>query len=319
MEIKDMSQEEKEQRIKEILEAFRNFDGKYKREEVDDAIELKEEITPYLIKILEDVLANPSQYIENADLFDHIYSLMLLGHFKEVRAHKVIVDIFSFPDEKLDDLFGDIATSTLPAVLVNTCGGNLDLIKTMIPNPEVDDYCRVASCEALTYAILEGYISRKDAVLYLGNFFTGNETEDTSDFWGLLAFTVAFAYPIEIMDKINQAYDEDLIAKGLTPPEEIKEAINWGEEKCLEQLAKNYEKNNLADIHKKMSWWHCFREKTESTTDADLTSFPPFYPRDPTPAPIDHKALKKKAQAKKNKKKQAKASKKKNRGKKKKK
>ncbi len=74
MEIKDMNQEEKEQRIQEILEAFKNFDGKYKRKEIDDAIQLKEEITPYLIEILEGVLADPEEYTEKEDFpYDHIY------------------------------------------------------------------------------------------------------------------------------------------------------------------------------------------------------------------------------------------------------
>ena len=44
---------EKTNIITEILEAFRIFDGKYKREQVDAAIELKKEITPHLIEILE--------------------------------------------------------------------------------------------------------------------------------------------------------------------------------------------------------------------------------------------------------------------------
>ncbi len=44
---------EKTDIITEILEAFKLFDGNYKREQVDAAIELKEEITPFLIEILE--------------------------------------------------------------------------------------------------------------------------------------------------------------------------------------------------------------------------------------------------------------------------
>ncbi|MGD8445605.1 MAG: DUF1186 domain-containing protein [Desulfobacterales bacterium] len=63
---------EKTNNITEILEAFKIFDGKYKREQVDAAIELKEEITPFLIEILEKVLADPDSYIENDDLYDHM-------------------------------------------------------------------------------------------------------------------------------------------------------------------------------------------------------------------------------------------------------
>jgi hypothetical protein len=63
---------EKTNIITEILEAFKIFDGKYKREQVAAAIELKKEITPFLIEILDNVLADPDAYIESDDRYDHI-------------------------------------------------------------------------------------------------------------------------------------------------------------------------------------------------------------------------------------------------------
>ncbi len=50
---------EKTNIITEILEVIKLFDGNYKREQVDAAIEHKEEITPHLIEILENALADP--------------------------------------------------------------------------------------------------------------------------------------------------------------------------------------------------------------------------------------------------------------------
>jgi len=47
---------EHDDKIKEILAAFDASDRTYKRQAVDEAIALKEEITPHLIGILEDVL-----------------------------------------------------------------------------------------------------------------------------------------------------------------------------------------------------------------------------------------------------------------------
>ena len=81
------------EKISEILDGFKIFDGIYKRELIDSAIELKDEISPYLVKVLENVLSNPEKYIENEKLVDHTYSIMLLGHFKESKAHNVIVDL----------------------------------------------------------------------------------------------------------------------------------------------------------------------------------------------------------------------------------
>jgi hypothetical protein len=57
---KVVAQFDKEDRISDILESFKILDGIYKRQQIDAAIELKEEITPYLIKILKKVLNNPT-------------------------------------------------------------------------------------------------------------------------------------------------------------------------------------------------------------------------------------------------------------------
>jgi len=108
--------------LTETLAAFEVYDGIYKQENVDAAIELQDEITPHLLKILENVLSNPSEYAGREDYFAHIYALMLLAHFKNLIAHKVIVDLFSLPGRTSDKLFGDIITGDLPFILLRTCG-----------------------------------------------------------------------------------------------------------------------------------------------------------------------------------------------------
>jgi len=97
-----MSENYNEFTIPEILESFKIADGIYKIEQVEAAVNLKNEITPYLINVLENVLADPHKYSENGNLIDHYYAFILLGHFKETGAHQVIVDLFSLPD-KLPD------------------------------------------------------------------------------------------------------------------------------------------------------------------------------------------------------------------------
>ncbi|RJP85577.1 MAG: DUF1186 domain-containing protein [Desulfobacteraceae bacterium] len=67
---------------------------------------------PRLIEILENVLADPEKYAEDEILYDHIYAVMLLGHFKEPNAHKVIIGLFSLPGNMPSKLFGDITTQT---------------------------------------------------------------------------------------------------------------------------------------------------------------------------------------------------------------
>ena len=115
--------------IKEIIDSLKLFDRTYKHEEIEEALARKDEIIPYLIEILEEVLSYPIKYAEDENYFGHIYSLMLLGHFKENRVHKIIVDLFSLPNDLPSQLFGDTVTEDLPVILLNTCGGMFQEIK----------------------------------------------------------------------------------------------------------------------------------------------------------------------------------------------
>lgn len=285
--------------ISEILTEFRFFDGNYKKEQVDAAIEQKDEIIPHLIKILENVLANPETYTQNEHLYDHIYAFMLLGHFKATAAHNVIVDIFSLKNDIPDTLYGDLITEDLPIILLNTCGGSLDRIKSMILDKEIDEYCRNAACRALAYAVAVDYISRKEVVEFFGELFTGNEAAEISDFWGLLAIILADLYPVEIMDTIRDAYENGLIMPGFIDYEDLERSIKLGEKYCLDNLRRDFEYQSIDDIHKSMSWWACFKKDS---------------PKSSLGQPIQNKKTQKsKAAAKKKKQKQAKKSRKKNR------
>ena len=99
------------------------------------------------------------------------------------------------PKRITDQIFGDIITSNLPVILLNTCNSSVELIKSMILNREANDYCKVSACNALAYAVLEGYISKESVVEFFGTLFTGEEADEVSDFWGLLAITVHSLYP----------------------------------------------------------------------------------------------------------------------------
>ena len=296
--------------IPDILAAFSTFDGIYKREHIDAAIMQKQEITPRLIEILENVLADPEKYTENEILYDHIYAVMLLGHFKEPNAHKVIIDLFSLPGDIPDQLFGDICTSNLPVILLNTCGGAVKSIQSMILNREADDYCRVSACQALAYAVVEGYVSREIAVAFFNTLFTGEEADEVSDFWGLIADNVCALYPEESMDVIKQAYEDELIVPGMISLSEFEHALKIGQDQCLEALKMDLEQNRLDDIHASMSWWSCFNEKSKNAAFSGGMSdalFPGYSQQGHAKLKKDDKKNKKK------KRKQAKASKKKNR------
>jgi hypothetical protein len=303
---------DRQSKIAGILEAFKNFDGVYKREQVDAAIELQEEITQALIEILENALAEPEKFTEDNDRYDHIYALMLLGHFRETRAHRVIIDLCSLPGGLPHELFGDLTTEDLPTILLRTCGGSIDLIRSLASNRDTDDFCRVSALNAMAYAVVENIVSRGEVLAFYGTLFNPDEADEYSDFWGLLANCVCDLYPEEMMDTIDKAYEEDLINPGVIRYEAFESALEDGREKCLERLKIDLEHRSLDDIHASMSWWACFNQELQQAQEISHIDNPAFSDIFNQPATKIKKKRKKNRAAKK-KRNQAKAARRKNR------
>ena len=267
-----ISQISKKEKIENILEAFKEFDGIYKREQVDEAIELKENITSYLIEILEKIVVNPSEYIEIENYHAHIYALMLLGNFKEHNAHKVIVELFSLPGDIIEELFGDLMMDDLPVILLITNNGNFDLIKSLALNKEAKVSCRDAALKAMVFAVAEGIFKRDELLSLLDRLFKDNPAEYGWDFGDRLAHHVHDIYPGELMNTIKRAYEDELIFPGFIGFQDFENALKIGKEKCLENVRVDLQRSSLDDVHSRMSWWACFNKEKETLKSVDLPS-----------------------------------------------
>jgi len=230
--------------INEILQAFEIYDGKYKRDAIDAAIARREEIIPHLIAVLESVLENPAHYADrDRHYFAHVYAFILLGYFKESKAHEIIIDLASLPGDLPSELFGDSITGDLEIVLLRTCAGRIDKIKELILNKDAYEYSRVAALHALTYAVVEGYVPREEVLAFFQGLFTGDEASDTDSFHDILAICIYELYPEELMKTIEKAYEEGLIHSGYVGLGEFTEVLKTGKENSLEKLRIQVEQN----------------------------------------------------------------------------
>lgn len=291
-----------DERIREILDAFEHFTGKYEREAVDAAIALREEIIPRLIEVLRKVFSSPKQYLDMPDFMAHTYAVMLLGHFREAHSHDVIVDLFSLPDDIPYELFGDLVTEDLSSILYRTCGGSLDRMESLAMNRNADPFCRAAALDAMVFAVAEGMAQREDVVSFFGSLFREDMAESGSIFWDLWASAVLDIYPEELMDKVKSAYDKGLVSHGVVGYKHFRKALEEESgETSLQRVREELQRRSLDDLHRRMSWWACFEPEEE---DESL--------RGSVSANVSPKQSNKKKAAKK-KKKMAKASRKKNR------
>lgn len=251
-------------KILEILEALDHYDGSYKRAAVNAALEVREEITPHLIGLLENILVDPQKYLDE-EHDAHPYALVLLAHWREQKAQEVIVKIFSLPGDIANDLFGDMKTETLPIALFLTCGGSIDKIRELVLNKNANEYCRGSALKAMAYAAASGIAQRVETMNFFATLFTGNEAEPASYFWSELACCILDLYPEGYMDVIKKAYDDGLIDPGYVDLDSFGETLEKGKDATMARIQKDIGMSVADDIHQYMSWWSCYDQKRYNT------------------------------------------------------
>jgi hypothetical protein len=244
--------------IEQILDEFRYFDGVYRRNAVDAAVRLREEITPHLIRVLEEVAEAPVAVVEDDDRYSHIYAMVLLTHFREPRAHEAIVRIHRLPEDLLDPLFGDGITENFASALYATSSGSMARVRELIADASVYEYCRSAAMDAMVFAVAEERLSRNEVLEFLLSFFGGDEAEEESQFWSFLAGRICDLSPGEYMTRIEEAYVRGLIFPGYVRLEDFHRSVLEGPEVALARVRREVSARLPADVHGHMSWWACF-------------------------------------------------------------
>ncbi|ELS34047.1 MULTISPECIES: DUF1186 domain-containing protein [Pseudanabaena] len=238
-----------------ILTGLKSFELKYNPEFVEAALDKKEEITPHLIAALEQVRDDPERQLEEQEGELYIYALILLGHFQEPKAHQVIIDLFSLPDPWPEDLFGDIVTEYLPILLLRTCGGSIEGIKSLILNKNAYEFSRGSAIVAMSYAWVEGIVPRSELLSFLGGLFTGDEAAPDSFFYSQLAYTLCDICPEGLVDVLSDALDRELVDEISINRDDIQKALDLGEEKSLAHLREEIAKASLDDIYEVLEYF----------------------------------------------------------------
>jgi len=243
-----------------LLEKFDELGDTYLRDEVEQALQLKEEITPLLLQVLRDVAENPLVYtleMRNA----HVYAALLLSEFREPAAHELFISAFLIPEEQLVDIWGDLTTETLPTFLYRTCSGSLESIKALIINREADQFVRCAAMESLSYVVAFDPSKREDVLNFLQGLFTGEEAAKESYFWGNLTATLCDLHPGESMECIQGAFEKKLISDVFITLSQVEEAGKRTLEQAQEDLKTWVTARMPVDVHAYISWFAEFNQE----------------------------------------------------------
>jgi hypothetical protein len=97
----------------------------------------------------------------------HLYAMLLLAQFREIRSYHLVVRYASLQGNILDSLGSDFVTGRLGDVLASVCGGELDGIKSVIESEDAYEWTRGAALGALVTLVVAGQKGRDRELLSL--------------------------------------------------------------------------------------------------------------------------------------------------------
>jgi hypothetical protein len=250
--------------ITEILRQFERATGRFARTAVEAAVTRQEEITPELLRILEETVDRAVQLDAEGDYMAHLYAMFLLAQFRETRAYPLVVRFASLPGDLLDSLCGDFITEDLGQVLASVCGGELEGIHSLIENADADEWVRAAALSSLVTLVAAGQKSRDEIVSYFASLFRGGLVRQWSHVWDVLVSYSSDLYPAELLDDIERAYEDGLVDPRYIGFDDVKRDLAMGKGQVLARLADDPHRRLVEDTVKEMGWWACFRDDRPS-------------------------------------------------------
>jgi hypothetical protein len=251
--------------VAEIIESIRAFDGKFARRAVEAAIARREDVTPALLAILEEVAEKGAGVYGTGDYIAHLYAMFLLAQFRETRAYPLMVRITLLPSDDLDNLLGDFISGHLDSALASVCGGDLTGIKSIIECETANEWARGAAIDSLVVLVAAGEISRTVVVDYFATLYRGRlaRSHEYEVVWSLLVVSTADLYPEELMADIEQVYADGLMDTMMMRLGEVRADLAAGKEAVLARLAADPHHRLVTDTVKEYGSWACFHPKEQ--------------------------------------------------------
>jgi hypothetical protein len=243
---------------------------------VEAAAAQREEVTPHLLRVLEEAAEAPEKFTSQKVML-LLFASYLLAQFRDKRAYRPLTRMLAAPGETADKLFGETITGRMDNILASVYDGDPEPIKRLVEGEEVYDFVRGTAVETFMVLTHTGQIPRQEVVDYYRNLFRGKLRREHNQVWNALACAVADLPAPELTPDLRQAFADGLVDDSYADLAELEQdarvpfekKVDWKREK-LSSL--------VSDAVSEMSWWHAFR-----ADDEPEPSVPPQEPIAPAP------------------------------------
>lgn len=243
--------------MNELIKEIEYNNGKFPEAQLKEIINRREEFTPELIEILKNAKENYEEILEKPNYFAHIYATFLLAQFREKQSFMTIIDLVSMPKEIPDDIFGDFLTEDLHKILASVCGGDMEPIKKLAEDSNVNEYVRCAAIKSFIVLLGEGVISQGEVLDYFKSLFEGKLEREFSQVWNELIYDSCEVGPSELYEYIKKAYHDELVDEECISLEEVDGATKIHDKEKFPKL-KDEGYSFVMDTIEELGCWRCF-------------------------------------------------------------
>jgi len=275
--------------VSEIIAALTPYTGHFPTAAVEAAMAQREEVTPHLLKALEEAAADPEKFASQDHML-HVFATYLLAQFREKRAYRPLVKLLAAPGELADQLFGDTITERMDRILASVYDGDPEPIKRLVEGEQVYGFVRGAAVDTFMVLTQTGQMPRREVLEYYRDLFRGKLRRENNQVWNALTSAVADLPAPELVEDLRRAFADDLVDPDYADLEDLEsdarvpfeQKEEWQREKAT----------LVADAVTEMGWWAAFHlddepepAEMDEPPDPPSNSFPHF-PGDP-PADTD--------------------------------
>ncbi len=262
--------------LEEILSELKNYTGTFPRLALERAIESKSAITPFLLATLESCTNNLEMLLEDSDYILHLYALYLLAQFREKSAYPLIIKFFSVPGDIAMDVTGDVVTEDLGRIIASVFDGNLDPIKQLVENQQVNEFIRSAALNSLIVLVAQSIISREQVIQYFEELFLTKLEKKPDLIWSNLVINSCELCPIELKKYIDEIFEQGLIDELFIEQDDVDDSLLEGVSSALTKLHNDPHHSLINNAVSEMKSWACFHQeklKTNYGIFPDSSSF----------------------------------------------
>jgi len=262
--------------MKNVIDAIQIIEfnnGKFPKSEIQQIIERKEEATPFLLKIMEEVRSNPQKYMDDPNNISPIYAVYLLAQFRVIELYPILIDILSLPDETPSEIFGDCITEDMCRILASVYAGNIQPLKNLIENSEVYEYVRGQALLSLVSLVLNDQLKREDVIDYFKQLLNGGLKDAQRYVNAEIVNCCNYLYPLEAYDDIVRLYERDEIDFSFIRMGSIDATLKMTKEEVLNESRQSRQNQFIENTITELQGWACFQEDINKSTASIINNF----------------------------------------------